>query len=204
MEVKYLLSSLLAVIAAAVTGVINELGYWGIALAMALESFNIPIPSEIIHPFAGYLVSTGKFQFIPAVLAGALGGLAGSIANYYLGYYLMESPLLFFVSSQRRQWLRETFDHYGEGIVFFGRLLPMVRTVISLPAGAARMNIGRFIIYTLAGSLIWAFIFTYLGYLLGKNWHLLAGYFHEADVVILVLLGVGIIYWLWRKRRTKQ
>lgn len=199
-----MLTSLLAVIAAVVTEVIDKLGYWGIALAMALESFNIPIPSEIIHPFAGYLVSTGQFQFVPAVLAGTLGGLVGSVANYYLGYYLMESPLLFFVSSQRRQWLRETFDHYGEGIVFFGRLLPMVRTVISLPAGAARMNIGRFIIYTLAGSLIWAVIFTYVGYLLGRNWHLLAGYFHQVDVVIFVLLGMGMIYWLWRSKRSRR
>lgn len=171
---------------------------------MAIESFNVPIPSEIIHPFAGYLVSTGQFKFVPAVLAGAFGGLAGSIASYYLGYYLMESPLLFFISVQRRERLNEIFDRYGEGIVFFGRLLPMIRTVISLPAGAARMHIGKFIAYTLAGSLIWATIFTYIGYLLGKNWEIIGAYFHDADIVILILLGLGVVYWLWRKKRQQK
>jgi len=199
-----LLQELLAFIAVEVTALISSLGYWGVALAMAAESCNVPIPSEIIHPFAGYLVSTGRFEFIPAVLAGALGGLAGSIASYYLGYYLMESPLLFFISSERREWLNRIFARYGEGIVFFGRLLPMVRTVISLPAGAARMNIWKFIGYTLAGSLIWATIFTYLGYLMGKNWERLSVYFHEADVVILVALGLGLVYWVWRRWRRRQ
>lgn len=199
-----MLEQLLAIIAIKVTALISKLGYWGIFLAMAAESCNIPIPSEIIHPFAGYLVSTGQFDFIPAVLAGAFGGLTGSIVSYYLGYYLMESPLLFFISNEKRNWLTRIFARYGEGIVFFGRLLPMVRTVISLPAGAARMNIWKFITYTLVGSLIWATIFTYLGYLLGKNWERLSVYFHEADIVILVVLGLGIVYWLWRRRRRSR
>ncbi|MGE5450010.1 MAG: DedA family protein [Methanomassiliicoccales archaeon] len=196
-----MLQEFLGVIAIKVTNLISSLGYWGIFLAMAVESFNVPIPSEIIHPYAGYLVSTGQFNFLPAILAGALGGLTGSIASYYLGRYLMDSPLLFFISVQRRQWLIEIFEHYGEGIVFFGRLLPMVRTVISLPAGAARMNIWRFITYTLAGSLIWATLFTYLGYFLGKNWSVLSRYFHEADLVILLVLGLGLAYLLWRKSK---
>lgn len=196
-----MLSELLAYIAVQVTSLISRLGYWGVAAAMAMESCNIPIPSEIIHPFAGYLVSTGRFSFIPAVLAGTAGGVVGSIVNYYLGFYLMESPLLFFVSRAKKLWLIRLFDRYGEGIVFFGRLLPMVRTVVSLPAGAARMHIGKFIIYTFAGSLIWATIFTYLGYLLGKNWDILSVYFHEADVVILVLLAAGLVYFFWRRKQ---
>ncbi|MGE5380144.1 MAG: DedA family protein [Methylocystaceae bacterium] len=196
-----MLESLLTAVAIKVTGLITRLGYWGIALAMAVESCNVPIPSEIIHPFAGYLVSTGQFKFLPAVLAGTMGGLAGSIISYYMGFYLMESPLLFFVSVQRRESLKQIFNQYGEGIVFFGRLLPMVRTVISLPAGAARMNIGKFIVYTLAGSLIWAFVLTYIGYLLGKNWKIISVYFHEADLLILVILGLGLVYWLWRRKR---
>jgi len=198
-----LLQELLTVLAREVTRFISDLGYWGVALAMAIESCNIPIPSEIIHPFAGYLGSTGRLEFIPAVLSGSFGGLAGSVWSFYMGYYLMESPLLFFVSASKRQWLNRIFARYGEGIVFFGRLLPMVRTVISLPAGAARMNIWKFVFYTLTGSLIWAVIFTYLGYLLGKNWAMLSVYFHEADVVILILLGMGLIYW-WLRRKRRQ
>lgn len=182
--------ALLNMISSYITSFISQLGYGGLALFMALESCNLPIPSEIIQPFGGYLVSAGKLTFWAAVLSGTMGGTVGSLVSYYLGRYLIDSRLLFWISPSKVKQLTSWFNRYGESTVFFCRLLPVVRTFISLPAGAARMNIPRFLGYTFMGSLLWSMLLTYLGYILGENWDILKVYFHQADLVLIAVIVV--------------
>ncbi|MEN6461282.1 MAG: DedA family protein [Syntrophomonas sp.] len=187
-----------------VTELIAGLGYWGVGICMAIESCNIPLPSEIILPFGGYLASEGRIDFWEAALAGTVGGTFGSIVSYYLGYYAIDSPKLFWISQRKRHVITEWFNRHGESTVFFCRLLPMVRTFISLPAGAAKMNLSKFVIYTFAGSLIWSIFLTYLGYELGTHWMVLRQYFKYADILVLVAAVVGVIYYYFWRSRSKQ
>lgn len=195
-----MINELLAWMLTQVTGIISGMGYWGIALCMAIESCNIPLPSEMIQPFAGYLVSTGRFGFVEAVLAGTAGGTFGSVVSYYIGKFAMDSPLLFWISPAKKNWLISWFDRYGDKTAFFSRLMPGVRTFISLPAGAAKMNLVKFIIYTFLGSLIWSILLTYLGYVMGENWTSLSPYFKRLDIIVLILLILGVAYLLFQRR----
>lgn len=192
-------ANILVIISSHVTDLIGSLGYGGLTLLMALESCNLPIPSEVIQPFGGYLVSTGRLTFGGAVLAGTVGGTIGSLASYYLGRYAIDSRMFFWVSQTKRHWLTAWFNRYGESTVFFGRLIPIVRTFISLPAGAGKMNVIRFIGFTFGGSLIWSILLTYLGYILGQNWDMLKGYFHKIDIVVaLAVIALSMLYYLHR------
>lgn len=186
-----------------VTGFISGLGYWGVAICMAIESCNIPLPSEMIQPFGGFLVSTGQLGFWPTVLAGTAGGTFGSVVSYYLGYYAMDTRLLVWVSQSKREKLNGWFERYGERTTFFARLVPGVRTFISLPAGAARMNLARFILYTFLGSLLWSTFLTYIGFILGENWHQIQVYFHRVDLIVVAALAAIIVYYLVRRRNGK-
>ncbi|MBC7104556.1 MAG: DedA family protein, partial [Firmicutes bacterium] len=137
---------------------------------MAVESCNIPLPSEVILPYGGYLVSTGRLEFWWAALAGTAGGTAGSAVSYYIGLYggrpfLNRYGRYFGVTPQKLALAERWFARYGEATVFFTRLLPVIRTFISLPAGVARMNFPRFLVYTFLGSLPWSLALTYVGYL---------------------------------------
>lgn len=197
------MNTILLYVLHSVTGFISSLGYWGIAICMAIESCNIPLPSEMIQPFGGYLVSAGRLSFWQAVLAGTAGGTFGSIVSYYLGYYAMDSRLLFWVSPTKREQLNGWFERYGERTAFFGRLIPGVRTFISLPAGAARMNLSRFTVYTFLGSLIWSTLLTYVGYILGENWRQIQVYFHRIDLIVVLAFVIMIVYYLIRRAQTK-
>ncbi len=189
-----------------VTGFIASLGYWGIGILMAIESCNVPIPSEIILPFGGYLVSTGELHFFPAALAGATGGTAGSVLSYYIGLW-GGRPFLFRygkycgLTPARLNTAESWFLRYGDVAVFFSRLLPGVRTFISLPAGAARMKMLPFLIYTFVGSLIWSLALTYCGYLLGENWELVRTWFHRFDLILLVGVVLLVAWYIWKRRR---
>jgi len=192
-----------------VTGFISSLGYWGIALGMAIESANIPLPSELILPFGGYLVSTGQLNFVGAAMAGALGGLGGSIISYYIGYRggrpLLRKYGRYFGFSEKHFLQAEAwFARYGEATVFFTRFMPVVRTFISLPAGISGMNFYKFVIYSLLGSLPWCFLLTYLGLKLGQNWLALKPWFHRADALIAVAIVALLVWWLIKKRRRKN
>lgn len=184
-----------------VTVFIAGLGYWGIGICMAIESCNIPLPSEMIQPFGGFLVSSGRLNFWPAVLAGTVGGTLGSILSYYLGYFAMDSRLLFWVPQTKKDKLSRWFDHYGEKTAFFSRLVPGVRTFISLPAGAAKMNIFKFIIYTFLGSSLWCTFLTYIGFQLGENWRQLEAYFQKADLLVIIAIIFIAAYYLFHKRK---
>ena len=187
-----------------VTSYIASLGYWGVGIMMAIESCNIPLPSEIILPFGGYLVSTGRLKFFPTALAGAAGGTVGSIISYYIGLFGGRPLLLRYgkyigLTTERLHQAEGWLARYGDATVFFSRLLPGIRTFISLPVGAARVSMIRFIVYTFLGSLIWALVLTYCGYLMGENWEMIRGWFHRIDIVLLGVIVLLAGWFVWRK-----
>lgn len=185
---------------------IASLGYWGIAIGMAIESCNIPLPSEVILPFGGYLVAQGKLSFFWAAMAGNIGGTVGSVISYLIGLkggrpFFERYGRYFFISERELALADRWFARWGEATVFLSRLIPVVRTFISFPAGVARMNFTRFVIYTFLGSLPWSFFLTYLGVKLGEHWGLIRTWFHHFDLGIIVLLILGLllfIWWRWR------
>lgn len=186
---------------------IQTTGYLGIFLLMALESALIPIPSEVTMPFAGFLTQQGVLNFWFVVLVGAFGNLIGSLIAFSIGYYLEERVIVAliekygkFISLQKHEYERAVkwFRTYGTSVVFFSRLLPAVRTFISLPAGLAEMNIWKFSIYTFVGSFLWSVVLTYVGFYLGNNWQSVHPYFSKFQYVVLGLLLLGVIYYIYR------
>lgn len=192
-----------------VVNLLKPLGYWGIALGMALESACIPLPSEIVLPFGGFLAASGQITFTEAVLAGQLGGLLGSIVAYMVGKYggrglLERYGKYVLISTHEMDVADRWFAQKGEATVFFSRLLPGVRTFISLPAGIAGMNFGRFLFYSFLGMLPWSFLFTYAGFKLGENWYVVREYLHKFDAVIIVALLAMVGWFIWYKLRRKE
>ncbi len=188
---------------------ISHLGYSGIILTMAIESACIPLPSEIIMPFSGYLVFAGRFSLIGVSVAGALGCVVGSVAAYWAGIlggrpFLERYGKYILLSHRDLDTAERWFDKYGDWAIFFSRLLPVIRTFISLPAGIARMNFPKFILYTFLGSLPWCFTLAYVGKLLGENWESIRTYFHGADIVIVIVIIIGIIFFIYRHLNFKK
>jgi len=177
-------------------------GYGGITILMAIESACIPLPSELIMPFAGYLVYTGAMKLLLVATAGAIGCNIGSLIAYEIGSYggrpLVEKYGRWLLLSKRElDWADRFFSKWGYLAVFFGRLLPVVRTFIALPAGVARMPRGRFHLYTFIGSWLWCLALAWFGMKLGENWRGIGKYFHKFDAVIGVLILAGIIWFVW-------
>ena len=170
---------------------------------MTLESALIPLPSEVTMPFAGSLVASGVFNFWLLVFVGTLANLTGSLLAYGLGYLGEEKIPKIFRNKEYHHAIA-LFNKYGEIITFVSRILPAIRTYISLPAGIAKMNLKKFVLYTTLGSLIWSTILTYLGVILGANWHNLSGYFHKFNVAIVILLAAGVGYYLLDKIKSWQ
>jgi membrane protein DedA with SNARE-associated domain len=193
-----------------ITSVISHAGYPGILLLMGIESACIPIPSEVIMPFSGYLVFLGRFKLTWVALAGALGCNAGSMVAYAVGAFggrpLVEQYGRYLWISKHDLALADRwFARYGDWTVFFARLLPVVRTFIALPAGISRMNFLRFNLYTFLGSLPWCWALAYAGVKLGANWEVLDPYFRRFDKVFVAACVVGVailIYHRWRTRLT--
>jgi membrane protein DedA with SNARE-associated domain len=198
-----MLEKFITLVAAWIMSVISTMGYGGIVLLMAIESACIPLPSEIIMPFAGFLVSKGEMSLLGIALAGALGCVIGSIPAYYVGMFggrpLAERYGKYLLISKRDlDWADNAFAKHGQLIIFLGRMLPGVRTFIAFPAGVARMNMSKFIIYTFIGSFIWCWLLGYAGMKTGEHWEDLKVYFHEFHYVII---GAGIIFLIWYVRR---
>ncbi|MCB5184596.1 DedA family protein [Methylobacillus gramineus] len=198
-----MLEKLIAAVAAWIMGVISTMGYGGIVLLMAIESACIPLPSEIIMPFAGFLVFKGEMTLWGVALAGAVGCVLGSIPAYYLGMFggrpLVEKYGKWVLISHHDLHLADRwFAKYGDIIIFIGRMLPAVRTFIAFPAGVARMPMGKFIAYTFAGSLLWCYLLAYAGMKFGQHWEALEVYFHQFHIVLVV---VGVIFAVWYIRR---
>lgn len=175
-------------------------GYAAIIVDMAMESACLPVPSELIFGFVGYLVFLGRMDFAAAVIAGVAGGLLGSVVSYLVGYY-SGRPLVekygryVFLSGQHISAAQRWFDRYGIKATFFARLLPVVRTFISLPAGFARVPFGKFVLYTVLGSIPWTIALIYAGMLLGENWAEIEAMGHNATLIV----GVGLVLtgFLW-------
>jgi membrane protein DedA with SNARE-associated domain len=190
---------------------ISRVGYLGIFFLMVLESAMIPIPSEIIMPFSGFLVSAGKFGPILVVLAGSLGNLVGSVLTYYFGLnvgraFIIKYGKYVFFKKEHLEFTERLFKNYGDKISFVGRLLPIIRTYVSLPAGIGRTNFIKFVFYTLIGSLIWNSVLTFAGMQLGNNWKNIDRYSIYLDIVTICII-VGFSAWLvlkFKKGREKQ
>ena len=204
-----MVARILEVLTAFIVATISTLGYGGIVLLMAIESACIPLPSEIIMPFSGYLVYTGRFNIWLVAVAGAFGCVVGSLVAYWVGMYggrpLIEKYGKFVLVSKHDLDLADRwFDRFGEMIVFVSRLLPAIRTFIAFPAGLARMNLKRFIIYTFAGSLPWCLGLAYVGQKLGEQWDKdprLKTLFHRFDFVIGIVIVLAAAWWIWRHLR---
>ncbi|APC07837.1 DedA family protein [Neomoorella thermoacetica] len=202
------MSSLLAPLFEFITSAIASFGYPGIAVAMALESACIPLPSEVILPFGGYLVSTGSLGFWGTVLAGTIGGTIGSIVAYFVGLrggrpFLRKYGHYVFFSEKEFVVAEKWFNRYGEATVFFTRLMPIIRTFISLPAGIAAMPFGRFVVYTFLGSLPWSILLVFVGRQLGANWEALSPIFHRFDLIIVAGL-ILLVFFYWRRHRSRR
>lgn len=197
-----LLEQVIAELAQWIVAAIARFGYLGIVVTMAIESACIPLPSEIIMPFSGYLVSTGRFTMLGVTLAGAVGNVLGSALAYYVGVLggrpFVERYGRYILISRRDLELADGwFARYGDAAVLISRLLPVVRTFISLPAGIARMNVVRFLVFSFIGALPWCWVLAYVGLKLGERWDQLREYFHQLDVVVGLFVLAVIIYFLW-------
>jgi membrane protein DedA with SNARE-associated domain len=192
-----------------IISLISSFGYSGIFFAMALESACIPFPSEIIMPFSGFVVSKGELDLWGITLAGALGNLFGSVVAYVVGLKggrpFLEKYGKYMLLSQKKLDLADNwFEKHGDRAVLISRLLPVIRTYISLPAGIARMEFGKFALYTFAGSLPWCFALGYLGVLLGPKWDSLKIWFHILDAAIILSIVCTLIYVFMRYRNSKD
>lgn len=204
-----MLETIIAAIASFIVATISAIGYAGVALLMAIESACIPLPSEIIMPFSGYLVFTGRFDLVAVATAGAIGCNLGSSVAYAVGYYggrpLVEKWGAYVMVSRRDLALVDRFfDRFGGITVFVSRLLPVVRTFIALPAGIARMPQLKFQIYTFLGSWPWCFALAYIGAKLGERWETdptLREIFHRFDVLIVAVFALAVIWYVWRHWR---
>ncbi len=201
-----MVEKILTLLSAFIIATISATGYGGVLLMMAIESACIPLPSEVIMPFSGYLVSTGHFSLQGVAIAGAVGCLLGSYVAYFVGVhggrpFLERYGRYVLIPPHELEIADHFFWNYGSAAVFFSRLLPVIRTFIALPAGIARMDLTRFSIYTLVGSYPWCLALAYAGMKLGQHWRDLAPYFHRFDSVIGVAIVVGAAAFLYNRIR---
>lgn len=182
---------------------ISQFGYLGIVFLMALESACLPVPSEIVMPFAGYLVySEDRMSLLGVTLAGAFGCTVGSITAYYVGLklgrpFVLKYGKYILIREKHLVMAEKWFEKYGDAATFISRLLPVIRTVISLPAGIAKMNFKKFVFYCFIGSVPWTLALAYIGYWLGPRWEDITGVFRQLDIVVIaaaILLVVWYVY----------
>lgn len=199
---------MLEVLSNIIISFIQQSGYFGVFVLMTVESALIPFPSEVTMPFAGFLAQQGILSFWPVVVAGTIGNLVGSLIAYGLGYFLEETVILtlihrygklLLISEHEYTRARHWFNKYGSSIAFFSRLLPAVRTFISLPAGLAEMNLWKFSIYTTLGSFLWSLFLTSVGFYFGENWHVLEPYYRQFEIVIGVMFVALVLWYLNHK-----
>lgn len=204
-----LISQFLIFLTEVIIKTIDALGYLGVGLLMGLESAAIPIPSEVIMPFAGFLVSEGRMTLWLAALAGAIGSMIGSWIIYEIARY-GGRPLLekygkyIFIHKAHLESTDRFFQKYGLWATFIGRMLPVFRTYISIPAGLAGINLKKFLILCFAGSLIWAYLFAWLGMKFGEHWDEIKEYMHYVSIFILIFVVLWIARWFWKNLNNKK
>jgi membrane protein DedA with SNARE-associated domain len=208
------LSHLLDSVATWVQQVIQAMGYPGLALVMFLENVLPPIPSEAVLPMAGWLAyeGQGNFTLLGVTLVGGLGSVSGALVFYGLGHWFGESRVraLF---ERYGKWLLlkvedfdkaiEWFDRYGEQVIFFGRMVPIVRSLVSIPAGIANMNLARFSLYTALGTSLWSLVLALAGYLLGRNWPMVMDWVSRYEKVVLLLAVVLVVLFVVNRLRQR-
>lgn len=189
---------------------INSLGYVGIALLMALENLIPPIPSEVIMPLAGFAVTQGKLNLIEVIIAGTIGSVAGAIPWYFLGRYwgLKRTKA---IADKYGKWLtvsgadveqaKKWFDRRGYIATAIGRLVPGIRTYISIPAGINKMSLLPFLAYSTAGSVVWVSLLTYAGYILGENYELVGTYLKPISILVAIAVISSVIYWVIKRKK---
>jgi membrane protein DedA with SNARE-associated domain len=193
--------------------IMTSLNYVGIGLLMFLENLFPPIPSELIMPLAGFTIAQEKMEFFPAIFAGVLGTMLGALPWYYVGKLVGEENIKK-LADKYGKWItisrkdieksQQWFNKHGGKAVFFGRLVPGVRTLISLPAGISNMNLIPFLIYSTIGTTIWVSLLTFAGYKLGKNYELIEQYLAPVSKLAFLLLVLALVYWVIRKRQQKD
>ncbi len=196
-----------------ITNTMNSLGYWGIGLLMFLENLFPPIPSELIMPLAGFTIAQGEMQFAPVIVAGVLGTVVGALPWYYAGKILGEQRLKS-LADRYGKWLtvsskditRATswFDKHGGKAVFFCRLVPGVRTLISLPAGISRMPLIPFLFLSTLGTLLWVSLLTYAGYVLGDNYEVVDQYLGPVSKIVVASLVFAFIIWVVQRNLKRK
>jgi membrane protein DedA with SNARE-associated domain len=198
-------------IAAIAVSIISASAYPGIFVLMMLESMFFPVPSEAVMPFAGFLIVDGTLTWTGTILFATLGSLTGSLISYAIGYYggktfILKFGKFFLLKEKHLEMSEHFFNRHGQITIFASRFIPVVRHFISIPAGAGKMNLIKFCIYTVLGAGIWNTFLTYLGYKLKQNWNTVMQYSHYIDTVILVVLLVALGYYIYKiyKNLTKK
>jgi membrane protein DedA with SNARE-associated domain len=209
LAVVLVLASVTDKLATFATDVVGDLGLPGIFLLMAPESACIPIPSEATMLFAGFNVSEGQYPLWAAVAVGSVANLVGSWVAYAVGYYgrlelLEKHGKALHIKPSHLAWADRWFERYGAAAVFFSRMLPIIRTFISLPAGVARMPFWRFTILTTLGCIPWIFMLTFIGMKVGENWESWKDSLHYVDYAVLAMIVLGVGYLIVRARRRRS
>jgi membrane protein DedA with SNARE-associated domain len=195
-----------------VEDIIEDLGYIGISALIALESIIPPIPSELILPLSGFMAHEGRFWLPGVIIAATIGSIVGALVLYGLGYWLGDTRLRALVvrfgryvgvTTRDLDRANEWFDRYGAIAIFVGRLVPVVRSLVSIPAGLRRMPLTRFIVYTAAGSAIWNSVLIGLGWIAGDQWHKVEEYAGYFEYLVIAAIAVGVVAFVWKRRQSK-
>jgi membrane protein DedA with SNARE-associated domain len=203
------MTSILSAITNLIIHIISALGYTGVGLLMGIQTIAIPMPSEVIIPFAGSLVTSGRFTLIGIALTGGLGSSLGAAVAYFIGYKggrpLVEKYGKFILISRHDlQMADDFFAKYGIRAAFLGMLLPVVRSFISFPAGISKVKFWKFEVYVFLASFIWSLALGYIGMKLGQNWMTLRDKFKGLDYVIVALIILGAVWWIWRHIKNRS
>ena len=184
-------------------------GYFGVFILMTLESMIAPVPSEVVMPFAGYLALQGKFNFWLLLLASSIGSIFGSILSYYIGFYggrtiILKYGRYFLLEEEHLEWTEKWFRKQGDKTIFISRFVPVVRHLISIPAGIANMSKRKFLVYTFIGASIWNSILLYAGYKLGSHWDVIHKFSKELDIIFVIGVAVFLAYFVWKHHKKKN
>jgi membrane protein DedA with SNARE-associated domain len=190
------------------TAIIHQCSYIGIFILMALESMIAPIPSEMVMPFAGFLIFTGHFDPVWVMVASTSGSIVGSLLSYGMG--VLGEPVVLrygrylFLNPHHLEWTKNFFARYGNITIFISRFIPVVRHLISIPAGLARMSLAPFILYTAVGAFLWNGFLTYCGIRLKEHWRIIQQYTHILDYLVAAVLLAGLAYFVWKFREVRR
>lgn len=179
------------------------LGYIGLLILMALESMIAPVPSEVVMPFAGFLVAEGRFTFFLVAIFSTLGSIVGSLISYWLGLFggrrfISRFGKYLLLDESHLDWTENWFRRKGEKTIFISRFIPIVRHLISIPAGVGKMNLNKFLVYTASGALIWNMFLAYLGFKLKQQWEIVHKYSSQIDIIAGIILLSVIIYFIYK------